>query len=232
MKKVLLAFVLTLFTQLHALDASSAIPSDHRSLLDKVLKDLNFQNADSQSRMKIYGELKPFLRDGWYTHWISNRTGSDSKIDNAPTMFTDVMLYNNERVTNVTLIYFKNFNQVFVSAKEFLVTSDNLALEKFRKNKKDAKFDKLHETDNYAVFNEKGYMGYETAYIKGANAMMVYETSNYLDVNTKGGNNNMSTNIGLDKDKPATKPTLDKNPPMSKPVENNNEEDLTLIPKS
>jgi len=231
MKKIFLALTFVLFSQLQALDVSSAIPSDHKKLLNKILSDLHFDNADSTSRMALYGELKPFLKDGWYSHWISNRTGSDSKVTNASTMFSDIMLYNNDRVTNVTFIYFKKFNQVFVGVKEFVETSDTLALERFRKNKKDAKFEKLNETDNYAVFNEKGYMGYETAHIKGANAMMVYETSNYLNVSSKGGNKG---NGSLDKPTITTTPSLDKNPPITKPttVPNDKEEDLTLVPKS
>jgi len=232
MKKILLAFMFVLFSQLHALDASSAIPLDHRALLDKVLADLHFEDADSKSRMTVYKELKPFLKDGWYAHWISNRTGSDSRMENAPGMFTDIMLYNNERITNVTFIYFRKFNQMFVSAKEFVATGDKLALERFNKNKTDSKLEMLNETDNYALFNEKGYMGYETVYIKGANAMMVYETSNYLDVYAKGGTN--TGGLGS-KNKDATKtgtPTLDKNPPALKPKDDNKEEDLILIPKS
>jgi len=225
MKKIFLAFMFVVFSQLHALDAVSAIPSDHRTLLDKVLVDLHLENADDASRNAIYGELKPFLKDGWYSHWISNRTGSDSKVENAPTIFTDIMLYNNQRVTNVTFIYFKNYNQVFVGVKEFLPTSDTLALKRFRKNKTDAKLEKLNETDNYAVFNEKGFMGYETAHIKGANAMMVYETSNYINVYTKAGKG-LSTR-GLDKIAPTTTTT-----PTQTPSVETKEEDLTLIPKS
>jgi len=229
MKKIFLTFMFMMFTQLHALDASSSIPSDHKTLLDKVLTDLHFEDADDQSRMKLYNELKPFLKNGWYSHWISNRTGSDSKVENAATAFTDIMLYNNDRVTNVTFIYFKNHNQVFVGVKEFVETSDKLALDQFRKNKTDSKLEKLNETDNYAVFNEKGYMGYETAHIKGANAIMVYETSNYLNVGTKNGTTGSTVSL----DKPRSTPSLDKNPPVTKPLKDDEkEEDLTLIPKS
>jgi len=181
MKKFMLAFILVCFTNLYALSAVSAIPSDHRSLLNKILKDLHFSDADDKSRNDIYGELKPFLKNGWYTHWISNRTGSDSKVENADTLFTDVMIYNNERVANVTLIYFRKHNQMFVGTKESIQTSSKSALERFRKNKSDI----INETDNYAVFNEKGYMGYETVHIKEPNAMMIYESSTYLNVYPK-----------------------------------------------
>jgi len=185
MKKFVLALLLACLTNLYALSEISAIPSDHRLLLNKILKDLHFSDADDKSRKDIYGELKPFLKNGWYTHWISNRTGSDSKIENADTLFTDIMIYNDSRVANLTFIYFRKYNQLFVGVKESIQTSSQNALKRFRKNKSDTKLEKLNETDNYAVFNEKGYMGYETVHIKEPNAMMIYETSRYLDVYPK-----------------------------------------------
>lgn len=181
----MLAFILACFTNLYALSQASAIPSDHKVLLDKILKDLHFSDANDKARSDIYLELKPFLKSNWYSHWISNRTGSDSKIENADTLFTDIMIYNNERVANVTLIYFSKYNQIFVGIKEAIQTGSTVALDRFNKNKTNTKLDKLKETDNYAVFNEKGYMGYETVHIKEPNAMMIYESSKYLDVYPK-----------------------------------------------
>ncbi|KIM06539.1 MAG: hypothetical protein KU28_08080 [Sulfurovum sp. PC08-66] len=236
MKKIILALMFAMFTQLHALNEGSAIPSDHKTLVDNVLDDLHFEDASDEARITIYKELKPFLKEGWYSHWTSNRTGSDSKIADAQTMYTDIMLYNNERVTNVTLIYFRQFNQAYIGVKEFVATTDKRALERFRKNKNDTKLKKLNETDNYAVFNKKGFMGYETSYINGTNAMMVYETSNYLNVYPKNVTNTIPNDEGsngtLDKKIPSTTTTpssLDKNPTNTL---DNQEKDLTLIPKS
>jgi len=185
MKKFFLALILVCITNLNALSSISAIPVEEKTLLDKVLNNLNFTDASEESRAVIHKQLKPFLKDGWYTHWLSNGSGDDSKIAQSDTRFTDIMIYNNDRVVNITLIYFKQNGQIFISTKETIEVGSEDALTKFREKQKDAQLENLNETDNYAVFNKKGYMAYETVHIKEPNALMVYETSNYLNVTTK-----------------------------------------------
>jgi len=185
MKKFFLALILVCITNLNALSSISAIPVEEKTLLDKVLNNLNFTDASEESRAVIHKQLKPFLKDGWYTHWLSNGSGDDSKIAQSDTRFADIMIYNNDRVVNITLIYFKQNGQIFISTKETIEVGSEDALTKFREKQKDAQLENLNETDNYAVFNKKGYMAYETVHIKEPNALMVYETSNYLNVTTK-----------------------------------------------
>jgi len=182
MKKLLLVLVLVFATGSFGLSKISAIPTEEKLLLDKVFDNLNFNDVSDESRNLVYEQLKPFLKSGWYSHWLSNTSGADSKLDKAETAFADIMIYNNERVTNITLIYFRKFNQMYINTKEFIETTSDLGMGTFRKNQKDKQFENLNETDYYAVFNKKGFMGYETVHIKEPNAMMVYETANYLDV--------------------------------------------------
>ncbi len=191
--------VLVFATNAFALSKMSSIPSEEKELLDKIFNNLNFNDVSDESRNLIYDQLKPFLRNGWYSHWLSNTSGADSKLDKADTAFADIMIYNNERVTNITLIYFRKFNQMYINTKEYIETTSSAAMDNFRKKQKDSQYKNLNETDYYAVFNKNGYMGYETVHIKEPNAMMVYETANYLNVfAAETGENN-----GPQEDEPA-----------------------------
>ena len=183
MKKLFLVFTLLFFTtNTFALEKGSSIPEGEKKLLDKVFNDLHFNDVSQASRELVYKQLKPFLKYGWYSHWLSNTSGADSKLDNADTTFADIMIYNNERVTNITLIYFRKFNQMYINTKEFIEISSDTAISYLRKYKKDSKFRKLNETDYYAAYNKDGWMQYDTVHAKEPNAMMVYESANYLNV--------------------------------------------------
>lgn len=183
MKKLISACItLMLTTQLWALNSVSSIPMDQKGVITKVITSLSLPNT-VEIEEKIYLRLKPFLNtDNWNVRWTTNTSATNSKIEHADAKICDMMIYNNNRVVNNTFIYFQKEKQLFVNTKEFVETKSSDVLEKFEKTKKNSEYIKKEENDNYAYFQLKGYMDYETFHVKSPVGMLVYESTVFIDI--------------------------------------------------
>lgn len=179
MKKLML--VIVLLHNVYALDAVSAIPEDQKRVVDRVVEVLGLP-ANKEMKKVVFNKLGDFLIKNWSAHWTTNATGADSKIKKSQTQICDVIIYNDNRVVNCTFVYFKKEKQLFITVKEYIEGESSLVLELYNKRKKDSKYSIENETDNYAYFQQKGYMNYETYHIKSPVGMVVYESSYILDV--------------------------------------------------
>jgi len=179
MKKIL--FIMLLLHNLFALDDMSVLPKPQKELIEKIITNLNLPSNQNTKKM-IFNKINFVFKDGWSAHWTTNDTPANSKIENSNTQIFDLNVYNNNRVINITFIYFKKEKQLFLSIKQYVETNSKQVLNLYKKRKKDDKYTLENETDNYAYFHEKGYMSYEVYHIKPSAGMVVYEDTLLLNI--------------------------------------------------
>ena len=181
--KKLLVLVMLSSSMLFALGSISSLPTSEKTLLKQLLTRLNIPTDISEKlKAKIYKKMSPYLEDDWSSHWMSNVSVSNSKIENADTQVVDLMIYNNNRVTNLTFVYFSKEGQLFTSTKQYLESKSSSAMDSYRKLEKDKTYSKESEGDNYAYFQEKGYISYTGFHIETPVGMIVYESNNIIDI--------------------------------------------------
>ena len=179
MKNLLLLIMLV--HSLYALDALSSIPQEQRKVIDNVIEVLELpENQDT--RQMIYDKIGDFFTKNWSAHWTTNSTGADSKVKNSDTQICDVTIYNDNRAVNCTFVYFKKEKQLFVTLKQYIEAESSTILAKYNEVKNNSEYSLENETDNYAYFQQKGYMSYETYHVKSPVGMVVYEDTYFLDV--------------------------------------------------
>ncbi len=179
MKKLLL--LLGLIHGLYALDATSSIPKEQKEVVASIAEALDLP-SDKETKKLIFDKIDSFFTSGWSSHWTTNSTGTGSKIKKSKTQICDVTIYNDNRVVNCTFVHFKKEKQLFITVKQYIETESSTALKLYNEKKADSKYIIKNETDNYAYFQEKGYMSYETYHIKSPVGMVVYESSYFLDL--------------------------------------------------
>ena len=179
MKKLIL--VVILMQNIFALDSVSSIPKEQKKVLSQIVATLKMPQ-NKESRKIIYGYINYAFTDGWSAHWTTNSTGANSKISNHKVQICDVTIYNNNRVVNATFVHFKKKKQLFITTKEYVEAKSSLVLSRYKDKKNDSKYKIINETDNYAYFQEDGYMTYETYHIKSPVGMIVYEGSYIIDI--------------------------------------------------
>jgi len=179
MKKLIL--VIMLMQNIFALDALSSIPKEQKKVLSQIIETLKMPQTKKSNKM-IYEYIGFGFTDGWSAHWTTNSTGAQSKISNHEVQICDVTIYNNSRIVNATFVHFKKKKQLFVTTKEYIEAKSSLVLERYNEKRNDSKYKLINETDNYAYFQQDGYMTYETYHIKSPVGMVIYESSYILDV--------------------------------------------------
>jgi len=181
--KKLFAMILLCSTMLFALGQISTLPTNEKKLLSQVLDRLNIpQNISVKTKKTIYDKMSSYLINDWSTHWITNVSVASSKVGNSKTQVVDLMIYNNNRIVNITFIYFSTQKQLFTSTKEYLKGKSSDVMKNYNKLQKDEKYVKGSEADNYAYFQEKGYISYIGYHIESPVGMIVYESNNILDI--------------------------------------------------
>ena len=164
-----------------ALDAISAIPNNQKQVVSRIIKTLQLP-LNKETKKIIYDKISFAFDDGWSAHWTTNTTAAQSKIKNSKTQICDVSIYNNNRIVNATFVYFSQEKQLFVTLKQYIDAESTTVLEAYKKTKNDPMFKLKNETDNYAYFNEKGYMSYVTYHINAPAGMVIYESSYVIDI--------------------------------------------------
>lgn len=179
MKKLLLLMLLV--HNIYALDSISSIPDEQKKVVAKVIEILELPSDENMKKI-VFGKLGDFFTKNWSAHWTTNTTGAETKIKNSDAQICDVTIYNDNRVVNCTFVHFKKEKQLFVTLKQYVEAESSAVLELYNKVKKDSKYRIENETENYAYFNEKGYMSYNTYHVKSPVGMVIYESSYFLDV--------------------------------------------------
>ncbi len=179
MKKLLL--MLLLVHNIFALDSISAIPENQKKLINRVIEVLNLPST-KENKTIIFDKLSISFEGDWSAHWTTNSTGDGSKLTNSKTQICDVTVYNNNRVVNGTFVYFKKEKQLFITLKQYIEGEASTVLKLYNERKEDPKYIIENETENYAYFNEKGYMDYTTYHVKSPVGMVVYESSYFVDI--------------------------------------------------
>jgi len=179
MKKLLL--VILLVHNIFALDSVSAIPETQKEVVTNIIKVLKLPSNERIKEM-IFDKLSFAFEDGWSAHWTTNSSGANSKIENSKTQICDVTIYNNNRVANITFVYFKKEEQLFITIKQYVDGDSKIILKAYKERKNNTDYSIENETDNYAYFQEKGHMSYITYHISAPAGMVVYEDSFILNV--------------------------------------------------
>lgn len=179
MKKLLLLMLLV--HNIYALDSISSIPDEQKKVVAKVIEILELPSDENMKKI-VFGKLGDFFTKNWSAHWTTNTTGAETKIKNSDAQICDVTIYNDNRVVNCTFVHFKKEKQLFVTLKQYVEAESSAVLELYNEVKKDSKYRIENETENYAYFNEKGYMSYNTYHVKSPVGMVIYESSYFLDV--------------------------------------------------
>ena len=179
MKKLLL--LLLLVHNIFALDSMSSVPEEQKKVVARIVEVLELPSNKNTKKI-IFNKVGDFFTKNWSAHWTTNTTGNKSKIKNSKTQICDVTIYNDNRVVNCTFVYFKKEKQLFVTLKQYVEAESSTVLELYNERKEDSKYSIENETENYAYFNEKGYMNYTTYHVKSPVGMVVYERSYFLDV--------------------------------------------------
>ena len=185
MYKAILVILLLIFShQTLALDELSSIPESHQKVLGWVIKDFGLKKASTSVRNEIYKTFKYALeQDGWYASWVGNDDLTSSKFKNDKVRVFDLIIPSNDRVNNITLIYFKDANQIFYTQKESIEGSSSLALEEFKKEKEKEENKVLNETNNYAFIQRKGYLDFDIFHLKSPNGLAAYFSYGTIDLN-------------------------------------------------
>ncbi|RUM46212.1 MAG: hypothetical protein DSY46_00360 [Hydrogenimonas sp.] len=179
--KVLLALLTLLQLHLFALDDISAIPESQKKVVDSIILKLDTPNTQKVRKI-ILEQLQPFFEKDWSAHWVTNYTAANSKIEKSDTKFVDVMIYNNERVTNINFIFFKKERQLVIHIKQYIEGQSDNILKLYNKTKKNPDYERENETDHYAYFTKKGYMDVNVYHIKSPCGMVIYESTEFKDI--------------------------------------------------
>jgi hypothetical protein len=179
MKKLIL--VIMFVHSVFALDSVSSIPDEQKHVINRVIEVLELPSNKKMKKV-VFNKLGDFFTKNWSAHWTTNSTGSKTKIKNSNAQICDVTIYNDNRVVNCTFVHFKKEKQLFVTLKQYVEAESSKVLELYNERKEDSKYTIENETENYAYFNEKGYMDYTTYHVKSPVGMIVYESSYFLNV--------------------------------------------------
>ncbi len=179
MKKIILSILLV--CNLFALDSVSSIPEAQKKVVKRIMDVLDLP-SNKKTKKFVFDKLSFAFDDGWSAHWTTNATAASSKIEHSITQICDVTIYNNNRVVNVTFVYFKKEKQLFVTSKQYVDAESKDVLKLYNQRKDDSEYSIENETDNYAYFQKKGYMSYEAYHISSPVGMIVYESSYILNI--------------------------------------------------
>lgn len=183
MKHILIVIAL-LATSSFGLDKVSSLPKNQAKLLDKLITKLHLpDDISKKKRTELYDKFGTFLEKDWSAHWNSNTSLSDSKLENSKTQVIDLMIYNNERVTNITFIYFSTEKQLLVATKQYIETKSSSAMDSFHETEKSKDYTKESESDNYAYFEKKGFVSYNGYHVEEPVGLIIYESASLIDFN-------------------------------------------------
>lgn len=175
-----IAFVFSLSA--FALDEISALPEAHTKMIKSVTEELGIKNPSVETRKKIYGTFDYALKEGWYSYWVGNSDIKVSKFKDDTVRIFEFMIANDNRFNVITMTYFPRANQIFVADRQFVEGASSVAMDAFKKKKKDAAFKLLNETNNYAFFQKDGYVNFEAYHVSGSNAAISYVDYYIIDV--------------------------------------------------
>lgn len=178
------SFCVLLATSMNALslDTVSSIPESHQKVVKQIKDGLGLKSTDKTIDKKIYGKLDHSLKDGWYSYWVGNRDLDKSNFKDDKVRVVDVIIPSNDRINNVTYIYFPSAGQIFYTQREYIEGSSSITLEAFQKAKENLDMKKLSEADNYAFFQKISTASFSIYHVKAPNGGVAYFDYGVIDV--------------------------------------------------
>ena len=165
-----------------ALDESSSMPQVHRQVVKTITDELGLSEMDGVVQGKIYATLEYALVDGWFSYWIGNRDLDKARFKDEKVRIIDLIISNNNRVSNISYTYFPAAGQIFFSRKQFVEGSASAAVSMFQKSKTSSEMKKLNETDNYGFMKRDGFLSFEVYHVRAPNGAVTYVDYGLIDL--------------------------------------------------
>lgn len=182
MKKIFFSLIV-LSISLFGFNEFDGIALDKKDTTVRIMNALGLpKELSSNKKMEFYNKLEPFLINDWSLHWTTNKSVLGTKTLDSSTRVIDIIIYNNERITNITFVYFKNQNEIFVSTKEFIEEKSQNVISLYSKTASDNNYTKGSEGDNYAYFSQKGFLAYNGYHLRTPIGMLLYKKVNIIDL--------------------------------------------------
>ncbi|MFA7083832.1 MAG: hypothetical protein WC141_04770 [Arcobacteraceae bacterium] len=150
--------VMILIINSYALDELSAMNKDNKEVLNAVLTKLELEKTSNANKMKIFNEFSFALEKDWYVKWWDQNSASKSKVSKEDTKFVEMIIVDENRIYSFTFVYFKKKNQIFITRRQFVASTSEYLLEKFKEFKKDSEYTVSSEKNNYAYLTKKEYL--------------------------------------------------------------------------
>lgn len=176
MKYLLLGMMLVFgaFTNSYALDEFSTIPEQHMDLLNSIIKNLRVGDLTREDKKNIYLHFKHALDGNWYYKFTTNRSIVASKFADNPVQVVQLFVVNDERINDITFIYFKSERQILVSGSEFVEGGSKAVLNAFKKEKNKSETEVKTDNDIFAVTQEKGKLDINIYHMDSPYGMVGY----------------------------------------------------------
>ena len=187
MKKLLFLIVLSLSFNVYALGGYESLSENEQKLLKSIVERLGVKDKDNSVKKKLY-DTSLFAFDGnWSSYWVGLTELSLSKYkDGAESGFVELGINNSENGTVfLTYLYKPEVKQIILTSKQIRYGAKKTILDVYEERKSDKeKYVVKHESDNYALLQEKGQVSFEYYHVgaSGDTASLVYQSQNVIDI--------------------------------------------------
>ena len=167
------AFLLVLFTsQSFALGGYNSLDDPEKKLLNSIQEVLGFSDDKNHSvKYKIYNNIKFGFESNWNSYWLGPAHLGSSKLKKHDSSGQMELIINNKENGTLfdTFIYNEKTKQITIISRQVRYSSREEIVGAFENRKKDTKkYEIKHETDDYGMLQEKGYISYELFHISGS----------------------------------------------------------------
>ncbi len=179
MKYYLTFILLSLSFNTYALGGFGSLSESEQKSLESIVKQLGISDKNNTVKEKIYNSIDFAFNSKWNSYWLGLKDLSASKYDNGLEKgYMDISFNTADNGTlYFTFVYKPEANQIIVSSKQVRHTTRKTALDVYEERKSDTnKYEIKHETDNYALLQEKGKVSYEYFHIGSNSASLVYSS--------------------------------------------------------
>jgi hypothetical protein len=185
MKKILSLALFLLSFNSFALGGFESLQDTEKQLLKSIVEQLGISDSDNKIKMKIH-DATSFAFDGhWGSYWMGLNELASSKYQNGKEKgVIEISLNNSKSGTYfLTFIYKPEVKQIVVFQKQIRHGSKKQLLDEYEKRKANTEaYELRHESDNYALLQEKGKVDFEFFHVSGDTGSLVYSSQRVIDL--------------------------------------------------
>ena len=181
-KFILIIFSFVSFNS-YALGGYNSLSESHKKVTKQIVATLGIE-ADKSTKYKIYDDISYMFNSDWHSMKFGLDELSSSKFKGENSKGIVELAFNSKDQGTVflTYIYKPEIKQILVLKKQVRYgQKDKLIAEFERRKKEQDQYIVLHETDSYALLQQKGKVSYEFFHIGNSTASLVYSSQNVID---------------------------------------------------